>query len=391
MILTPRVGVYSESFIKNHILHLAKAVGTWEIVKNIDFDKHKILVIDDERFLSVYPKELKSKIIKFVKDNNITHILIEFGRCFSQFLELNLSELRLPTFIHFHGWDASKVLTDERTVYYYRWLSKYTNKFIVVSEKMRRDIHHIGIPKEKTILNYYGVNVNNIIIKNYSKINENKCTFIFVGRFVPKKSPLNLLRAFHIALQHIRNDISIELKMIGNTPKDFVGTNLFNVCKEYVKNHSLDKYVKFLGVLDHYNVLKELSNSDVYVQHSITCPQTGDSEGLPNSILEASLSGLPVISTYHAGIPEAIIDGINGFLVKENDIELMAKYMVKLAENPLLRKKFGLRSIELNKDRFSLTNSISKLKNYIEKENFNLSKQDITEALKEYNKLRNLK
>ena len=57
-------------------------------------------------------------------------------------------------------------------------------------------------------------------------------------------------------------------------------------------------------------------------------------------------AGLPVISTHHAGIPEAVLHGINGFLVNEFDVEGMAKRMVELAMNEELRMKMGVANKE---------------------------------------------
>ena len=61
-----------------------------------------------------------------------------------------------------------------------------------------------------------------------------------------------------------------------------------------------------------------MKKAHIFLQHSVTCPITGDEEGVPVAILEAMASGLPVVSTFHAGIPEAVVDGKTGFLVSED-------------------------------------------------------------------------
>ncbi|WP_282433621.1 MULTISPECIES: glycosyltransferase [Okeania] len=58
-------------------------------------------------------------------------------------------------------------------------------------------------------------------------------------------------------------------------------------------------------------------------------------------MLEAQAMGLPVVSSIHAGIPEAIIDGETGFLAQEKDGESLAKYILNLFENVELREKFS--------------------------------------------------
>ena len=56
--------------------------------------------------------------------------------------------------------------------------------------------------------------------------------------------------------------------------------------------------------------------------------------------------GMPVVSTYHNGIPEHVMDGVSGFLVREHDFESMAERMIRLIEDPQLRKEMGQRGRE---------------------------------------------
>jgi colanic acid/amylovoran biosynthesis glycosyltransferase len=57
--------------------------------------------------------------------------------------------------------------------------------------------------------------------------------------------------------------------------------------------------------------------------------------------MEAFARGLPVVSTYHAGIPEVVQDGKSGFLVPERDVEALAERLEKLIDDSELRFSMG--------------------------------------------------
>jgi glycosyltransferase involved in cell wall biosynthesis len=84
-----------------------------------------------------------------------------------------------------------------------------------------------------------------------------------------------------------------------------------------------------------------MSEADIFFQHSMTDPQTGDEEGLPVAILEAMAHGLPVVSTRHAGIPEAVLEEVTGYLVNEGENALMAERLATLARDIDLRQRMG--------------------------------------------------
>jgi 2-polyprenyl-3-methyl-5-hydroxy-6-metoxy-1,4-benzoquinol methylase len=108
----------------------------------------------------------------------------------------------------------------------------------------------------------------------------------------------------------------------------------------------LNNAVTLHGDQPHERVMAQMHDSCVYVQHSITDPQTGDAEGLPHIILEASAAGLPVVSTLHEGIPDEVQHGVTGFLVEEGDVDAMADCMTNLAQAPHMRKTMGTAAYE---------------------------------------------
>jgi len=102
-------------------------------------------------------------------------------------------------------------------------------------------------------------------------------------------------------------------------------------------------YVSYKGKITYASQehLKILNDADVFIHPSVTAGN-GDKEGIPGAIVEAMSAGLPVISTYHAGIPYIIEHNKTGLLVKEWDIKALTEAIICLAERVELRKKLGL-------------------------------------------------
>src|SRR4029078_5496070 len=63
--------------------------------------------------------------------------------------------------------------------------------------------------------------------------------------------------------------------------------------------------------------------------------------GVPNSILEAMATGLPVLATRHGGIPEAVEEGRSGWVVEERDFEALAAAMKNLVRAPFAFREMG--------------------------------------------------
>ena len=98
-----------------------------------------------------------------------------------------------------------------------------------------------------------------------------------------------------------------------------------------------------LGIADRVHVLgwvrseakaRELAHASVFVLPSYN-------EGLPMSVLEAMACGLPVVSTPVGGIPEAVSDGVEGFLVAPGDVPALADRLARLANDDALAREMG--------------------------------------------------
>lgn len=88
------------------------------------------------------------------------------------------------------------------------------------------------------------------------------------------------------------------------------------------------------------SVAAAMAAADVLLVPSRTAA-SGDQEGTPTVICEASAAGLPVVSTLHAGIPEQVEHGRTGLLVPERDVAGMAAALIELAGDRAMRRDLG--------------------------------------------------
>lgn len=161
--------------------------------------------------------------------------------------------------------------------------------------------------------------------RNLPKINQ----IVTVGRLHPDKGYDRLLNVWS---EFIKLNPNYTLKIIGEgeSRKDF---------EVLVKELNIQNSVVFTGFLAHNNTLDEMSQSLVYVMTSI-------SEGFPMVLLESMSQGTPTIAFDVRVGPEAIIsDGIDGYLVSDNDITQFAHKLDELLENPELLKSMSLNAL----------------------------------------------
>jgi glycosyltransferase involved in cell wall biosynthesis len=167
--------------------------------------------------------------------------------------------------------------------------------------------------------------------------------FVAVGRMVEKKAPYLTVLAF---AEVARRYPAARLRMVG------IG-RLLGPVRRLVAALGLADRVDLLGTQPTAFVAFLLRGARAFVQHSVRA-ENGDSEGTPHAIIEAQISGLPVVATRHAGIPDAVADGETGFLVAEGDAAAMAARMLVLAGDPELAGRMGRAARARAVPRFSL-------------------------------------
>lgn len=155
---------------------------------------------------------------------------------------------------------------------------------------------------------------------------------LYCGRLVTKKGVLDALHAFAWVADQWPHLI---FRIVGD------GELKQHLVQE-IDVLELGDRVEVLGALSHDRVIQEMQQAHLFILPSKTA-ENGDMEGTPTVLLEAQASGLPVLSTHHADIPEVVVDGESGFLVSEGDVEALADKLNVLLSQSDMWGKLGRR------------------------------------------------
>jgi colanic acid/amylovoran biosynthesis glycosyltransferase len=291
-------------------------------------------------------KDYTSAYLTLIEEIQPDLVLAEYGPSGVAILEACRSA-KLPLVVHFHGFDASMTKVLQRYHDGYLDLFHYASSIIVVSHAMKEKLTEIGAPESKIKRIPYGVDLS-FFSPNPFQESRN---FLFVGRLVEKKDPLLLLEAFHSILQSHPDST---LTLAGDGP-------LRPACEAFIAQHpALDRHLTLLGHCTHDAIRTLYQKSYALVVPSCTA-SSGDSEGLPNCILEAMANARPVIGTSHAGIPDAVLHEETGLLVEPRSLPELSNAMNELLDNPEKAQSMGKAARKRVEAIFSQENTLGAL------------------------------
>ncbi len=183
------------------------------------------------------------------------------------------------------------------------------------------------IPQSGVDSDLFKPDIPNDFRKKYNL--ENKVVFLFGAVFDERKGVFTTIKAFSKVVKQVP---SSHLVMIGMGP-------LWQEARELARKLSLGDKILFIEWLPNDQLPPILASSDIFVHPSE--PRQGWEEQYGWSILQASASGLPVISTKIGAISEAVLDGKTGVLIEPKNPQALAQAMIRLASNSEVRKKMG--------------------------------------------------
>ena len=264
----------------------------------------------------VFRPLLKRKIQAEIKSFRPDIIHVHFGTTAKRLEPSGAYDAGPAVFVSFHGMDASAALRSPRYIDFLHGLFARPNVYPVFSSHaMLAKVRSYGLNVQRESVIYYGTDVDYFKRARREKTDA-PFVFLQVSSFRDKKGHAHTIRAF----AEVRRQ-GVDARLVFTGEGECRGK-----MEALVRTLALEPYVDFVGWADRRKVKALMEEANAFVHHSVTTA-SGDMEGIPNAIMEAMAMELPVISTYHAGIPELVEDGVNGYLVEERDEEAYAQRM----------------------------------------------------------------
>ncbi|MBP1932977.1 glycosyltransferase [Ammoniphilus resinae] len=333
----------TETFIYEELIKLNKYKPY--VFTRVRMNKHQF------PFPRVFVEKKNRQLLQLFRRKKIRLIHARFGMGGIDLLPLKI-KARLPMITSFHGHDSPD---NKRNHFRYKnlhQLFRFGEAFTVTNDQMKQILIKHGCPERKVHILHSGINVSIFPYQERIPPVDEAIRILFVGRLVEKKGAEFLIRAF---AQVHENFPTAELYMVGEG-------HLRSQLKELIWQLDLHKHVHLLGDLPHKEVVKQMKKAHLFCLPSVT-GQNGDQEGIPNVLKEAMCCGLPVVSTFHSGIPELITHGVNGFLVPEKNSDALAWQITELITHPELWGIIGFNAHQKVQEDFNSKNQVQLLEN----------------------------
>ena len=268
------------------------------------------------------PRGEVSKLIDLLERNHARLLHIYFGHIAVHLLPL-IRAWNKPSLVSFHGADV--IVDLEKPAY--RAVTKRmldsARLVLVRSKSLGQALVEIGCPPEKLRVQRTAIPVAELPFQERLWPKDGAWRLAQACRLIEKKGLRTSLTAFaKFAAQYPKSTLTIA----GEGP-------LQSELETLARDLGLDHAVSFPGFLSQTKLRALFYRSHLFL-HPSERGTDGNQEGVPNSMLEAMASGLPVFATSHGGIPEAIEPGKSGVLVPENDPDSLGQALLDAVSEP---------------------------------------------------------
>lgn len=229
----------------------------------------------------------------------------------------------------FHGYDISQyIMQHGRDVY--KYLFENGDLFLPISNRWKDELIALGCREDKIMVHHMGIATERYDYTQRNTGGGTKIRILSIGRFVEKKGIRYGVEAVGSIVKEYPD---IEYTIIGDGP-------LRDEIESIIDKMNLRETIRLLGWKSQEEILNVLKDSDILLAPSVTSKES-DQEGIPVVLMEAMAMGLPVISTYHSGIPELVQDGVSGFLAPEGNVTILTDKLRQCIEDRGLWPSIG--------------------------------------------------
>lgn len=268
-------------------------------------------------------------LLKVLNRRRVDLMHIYFGHTAVHLLSF-IESWEKPCLVSFHGADVMPREEHPEYIGQLRRLLQRVPLVLARSHSLIERLLALGCPEKKIRLNRTGIPLQEFNFHQRVAPTGGAWHFVQACRLIPKKGLGTSLKAF--AVFHQRHP-QARLTIAGEGPMQ-------QELEQLIAQLGLGAAVAMPGFLGQRE-LNDLYRSSHIFLHPSRITKDSNQEGVPNSMLEAMSTGLPVLATWHGGIPEAVEDNRTGLLVKEGDDQALALQMELLTRDAGLWQMMG--------------------------------------------------
>ncbi len=258
-----------------------------------------------------------------------------------------------PCVVSFHGADVARKADIRDYALKLKTLCHAVPLVLARCQSLADRLIELGCPPERLRISRTGVPLAQFPHVRREAPADGRWRLLQACRLIPKKGVATTLCAFAIFQKEFPQ---AELIIAGKGP-------LQAHLEELAEELGIAAKVQFPGFLSQSELRELYASAHLFIHPSETPPDQNQ-EGIPNSVLEAMATGLPVLGTRHGGIPEAVEHGRAGFLVEERDFEALAHAMKGIARSATGFREMGLLGSEFVHAHFEQRAQIRQLESY---------------------------
>jgi colanic acid/amylovoran biosynthesis glycosyltransferase len=264
-----------------------------------------------------------------------------------------IGEWDRPVVVSFHGMDIMPRKQDPDYIVHMKDMLQVATLVLARSESLGEQLVALGCAPEKIRINRTGIPLQSFPVVDRLPPANGAWQIVQASRLIEKKGLDDAFKAFAgfrkkfpAARFHLAGDGPLKSKL-----------------EQLAAELDITDAVTFHGFCDQPKLAALYGQSHIFLHPSRTTAAK-DQEGVPNSMLEAMATGLPVVATLHGGIPEAVTHESDGLLAPENDPATLEQYLVRLTTEPGLYQSMAANAAASVRRNFDAASRIAALESF---------------------------